>query len=219
MQQFLTRGIGHTEFKQTELGRIPFLWSIKRIGEITEVKTGGTPSRTNNSYWENGTIPWMSSGEINLKKVYSVKEKITEQGYRNSNTTLLPIGTVMLAMNGQGKTRGTAAILRCETTCNQSLAGILPSLETNSDYLYYYLDSCYEDLRSLTGEGRSGLNLSLIRDFSIKIPPFAEQQKIAEILSTVDEQIDVYEKEKEKQLELKKGLMQQLLTGNIRVMV
>ncbi|WP_025715579.1 restriction endonuclease subunit S [Paenibacillus sp. 1-18] len=94
-QQLLTRGIGHTEFKQTELGGIPFLWSIKKIGEITEVKTGGTPSRTNNSYWENGTIPWMSSGEINLREVYNVKEKITEQGYRKSNTTLLPIGTVI----------------------------------------------------------------------------------------------------------------------------
>ncbi|MGZ0879603.1 restriction endonuclease subunit S [Priestia megaterium] len=219
MQQLLTKGINHTKFKQTELGEIPVEWEIKRISDLTTVKTGGTPSKSKPEYWQNGEIRWMSSGEVKLKRVYEVKERISELGYQHSNTTLLPINTIMMAMNGQGKTRGTVALLHVETTCNQSLAGILPSDLYNSEFLFYYLESQYDELRSITGEGRSGLNLSLINSFPVLFPPLKEQQKIAEILSSIDEKTEVYEQEKEKYIELKKGLMQQLLTGKLRVTV
>ncbi len=219
MQQLLKKGIAHKEFKQTEFGEIPVSWEVKSIDDIAPVKTGGTPSKSRIEYWQNGTIPWMTSGEVNLKRVTDVKERITELGYNNSNTSIFPCGTVMMALNGQGKTRGTVAILEIETTCNQSLAGILPTEEYDSGYLFYYLENSYEKLRGLTGEGRSGLNLGLIKNFNIALPKIDEQQKIASILSSVDEQIECYEQEKEKYLALKKGLMQQLLTGKIRVTV
>lgn len=202
-------------YKMTELGVIPTEWEIKCISEIAKVKTGGTPSKSKPEYWFNGIIPWMSSGEINNKRIFNLKEKITELGFKNSNTTLLPVNTIMIAMNGQGKTRGTVAILCVETTCNQSLAGILPSTNFNSEYLYYYLESQYEKLRSITGEGRSGLNLRLINSFQVVLPSMNEQQKIAEILTTVDEQIESIAQLIEKTMELKNGLLQQLLTTGI----
>ncbi|MEH6948311.1 restriction endonuclease subunit S [Bacillus sp. JJ634] len=202
-------------YKMTELGEIPIEWEIKTISDLTKVKTGGTPSKSKPEYWVNGKIPWMSSGEINYKRIHKVKEKITELGFQNSNTTLLPTNTIMMAMNGQGKTRGTVAMLHIDTTCNQSLAGILPSDKYNSEYLFYYLESQYEALRSITGEGRSGLNLSLIRSFPVIFPSLKEQQKIAEILSTVDHQIDNTNQLIAETKELKKGLMQQLLTKGI----
>lgn len=203
------------EYKMTEIGEIPVDWEVKRIEEITTVKTGGTPLRSNSVYWNNGSIPWMSSGEINKKFIKVVEEKITIEGYENSNTSLLPKGTVMMAMNGQGKTRGTVAYLQIETTCNQSLAGIMPNNKFNSLFLYYYLESSYDKLRSINGEGRSGLNLILIRNFKVIVPLLKEQQKIAEILSTVDEQIEQTDQLIQKTKELKKGLMQQLLTKGI----
>lgn len=204
------------EYKMTEIGELPVDWEVKRIEEITTVKTGGTPLRSNSVYWNNGSIPWMSSGEINKKFIKVVEEKITIEGYENSNTSLLPKGTVMMAMNGQGKTRGTVAYLQIETTCNQSLAGIMPNNNFNSLFLYYYLENSYDKLRSINGEGRSGLNLILIRNFKVIVPLLKEQQKIAEILSTVDEQIEQTDQLIEKTKELKKGLMQQLLTKGIR---
>lgn len=219
MQKLLTKGIGYTEFKQTELGKIPVLWSVTTIKRIADVRTGGTPLKSNLSYWENGDIPWMSSGEVNKKFVNEVNGFITKEGFNNSNTTLLPKGTVMLAMNGQGKTRGTVAYLNMETTCNQSLAGIVSNKCYDSLFLYYFLEYSYNRLRNINGEGRSGLNLKLIRDFKIINPPLEEQKKIAEILYSVDEEIEGYQEEKAKYEELKKGLMQQLLTGKKRVKV
>ena len=202
-------------YKITELGEIPVEWEVKSIGEFTTVKTGSTPLRSNTVYWENGHIPWMTSGEVNNKFINKVKEYITELGFQNSNTNLLPRGTVMMAMNGQGKTRGTVAYLNIETTCNQSLAGILPDKKFSSLYLYYYLEASYEKLRSINGEGRNGLNLNLIKSFKVSLPQLKEQQKIAEILSSVDTQIKKTKQAIEKMRELKNGLMQQLLTKGI----
>ncbi|QJX81288.1 restriction endonuclease subunit S [Priestia megaterium] len=202
-------------YKITEIGEIPINWSVKQINDIAGVKTGGTPSKAKPEYWQEGTIPWMTSGEINLKRIYDVKERISELGFKNSNTTWLPVQTIMMAMNGQGKTRGTVAILHTETTCNQSLAGILPSEKYNSEYLFYYLESRYNDLRGITGEGRSGLNLGIIKSFKVVLPSLAEQQRIADILSTVDEQIENINQLIDKTKELKKGLMQKLLTKGI----
>nr|WP_243159019.1 restriction endonuclease subunit S [Clostridium perfringens] len=201
----------------TELGEIPKEWNIKRIGDITEIKTGGTPATKCEEYWKNGTIPWMASGDINKKIINKVNGKITNIGMMNSAAKLLPKDTVMIALNGQGKTKGTVGYLNIELTCNQSLAGFLPNYkEFNSKYLYYNLQNRYFELRELAGDGaRNGLNLGLLRNIKIPLPFLSEQEKIASILSMVDEQIENTEKLIRKNKELKKGLMQQLLTKGI----
>ena len=220
MQQLLTKGIGHTEFKQTEIGEIPVEWNLMKIEEFTSVKTGGTPSKKQQSYWENGNIPWMSSGEIHKKYIRDVDEYITIEGYNNSNVSILPKGAVMMALNGQGKTRGTVAILETETTCNQSLAAILPNDTVNEYFLYHLLDSKYQELRAITGDGaRTGLNLSLIRNIIIQVPSIKEQLKIVQIINAIDVKLQS-EKKNQKKLEvLKTALMQQLLTGKTRVKI
>lgn len=204
-------------YKMTELGEIPKEWNIKRIGDITEIKTGGTPATKCEEYWKNGTIPWMASGDINKKIINKVNGKITNIGMMNSAAKLLPKDTVMIALNGQGKTKGTVGYLNIELTCNQSLAGFLPNYkEFNSKYLYYNLQNRYFELRELAGDGaRNGLNLGLLRNIKIPLPFLSEQEKIASILSMVDEQIENTEKLIRKNKELKKGLMQQLLTKGI----
>jgi len=207
-------------FKDTELGKIPESWEVKIIGEFAKVTAGGTPSTQISEYW-NGDIRWMNSGEINHKRVKEVESRITKEGLENSSTKLLPKNCVLIALAGQGKTRGTVAINEVELCTNQSLASILPNSEFYPEYLYYNLDSRYIELRRMsTGEGgRGGLNLTIIRGIPVQLPTIEEQKDISEYLNLLDNKTQVLESKKSEYTELKKGLMQKLLTGKIRVKV
>ena len=159
-----------------------------KIGNVSELKSGGTPKTENLEYWENGIIPWMSSGEVNKGNIYKTEKKITKEGYKNSNTKMLPKNTVVIALAGQGKTRGTVAITRIELCTNQSLCGIIPNEKLNSDYLYHYLKTQYENLRQLSsGDGtRGGLNLKMIDNYLIPLPPLEVQKRIVEVLDSFE---------------------------------
>uniref|UniRef100_UPI0030C840F6 restriction endonuclease subunit S n=1 Tax=Yeosuana marina TaxID=1565536 RepID=UPI0030C840F6 len=165
-------------YKKTKLGWIPDSWSVKRIDSIAKTSAGGTPSTRVKAYW-NGNVLWMNSGDLNKKIINEVEGRITEIGLKESSAKLVPINSVLVGLAGQGKTRGTAAINKVELSTNQSVAFIVP----NSDlvyykYLYFNIDSRYEELRRLsTGDGgRGGLNLKLINGFKIYIPSKVEQK-------------------------------------------
>lgn len=196
-------------YKKTKLGWIPEDWEVILAGDISSVVTGGTPSKVKPEYWNNGNINWMNSSEVNKKYIYEVENKITKIGLDNSNTKILPINTIMIALNGQGKTRGTVAILKVESCCNQSLAGFICKEGTNYQFLFFFLQNMYDDLRNITGDGsRTGLNLNILRKLKIILPPLKEQEKIAEILSAWDDGIETLEKLIEQKEILKKSLSQ-----------
>ena len=219
MQTLLTKGIGHTTFNMSEIGEMPEEWSIEKIGDLGQILTGGTPRTSEFSYW-NGDIPWVASGDVHQKFIKTGTKFITKAGYDNSNCKLLPIGTVLVALNGQGKTRGLSAILKIEATCNQSLAGIITRADKLSPFfLLYQMLNRYLEIRNLSGIGRNGLNLDHISNFRIALPALTEQKKIAEILTTVDRKIELLNKKKEEANKVKNGLMQVLLTGQVRVRV
>lgn len=172
--------------------------NMKKIMEICTVKTGSTPSRAKPNYWIDGKINWMSSGEIHQKSVIFTQEKITEAGLKNSNTTLFPKHTVMIAMNGQGKTRGTVAITEIETTCNQSLAALLVNTKLiDPFYLFYYLDGQYTNIRNLTGEGRNGLNLKLVGNIEIPMVALEKQKNICNVFNGINKTKQMLNKKKE----------------------
>jgi type I restriction enzyme S subunit len=154
------------------LGDYPRSWSSTTLGKVARVCTGGTPDRNRREFWDDGRIPWMSSGEVNLGQVCATEEKITPAAVLNSNAKVLPVNRVMLALNGQGKTKGTAAILRIPAACNQSLAAIVcDEKRLHHRYLFYYLVSRYRDLRGLVGdEQREGLNLFLVKSLPVYLP-------------------------------------------------
>ncbi len=160
----------------------------KTLGEVAECLAGATPRTSNSSYWENGTIPWMSSGEVSKGFVYDTEKKITQEGYDSCSTKVVPRDTVVIALAGQGKTRGTVAITKVELCTNQSLCSIVSNDDINSHYLYYYLKGQYQKLRDISsGEGtRGGLNLKMIRDFRIPVPSLEIQSRIVEVLDNFD---------------------------------
>lgn len=208
-----------TKFKNTEIGRIPEEWETLYIHQITEISTGATPSTIINEYWENGTIRWMSSGELNNKIIYDVNGRITQKGYDNTGTHMLPKNCVLIGLAGQGKTRGTAAYNKVELCTNQSIAAILPNSKYESKYLYFYIDSLYDKLRLLSAGdgGRGGLNKQILQNLEIAMPPLNEQHHIASALTSIDNLISSLGKLIEKKKNIKQGTMQQLLTGKIRL--
>lgn len=193
-------------------------WNTERIGDFAQVKAGGTPSTAVARYW-GGTIRWMSSGEIHRKRVMEVDGRITEDGLRESSAHLFPAETVLMALAGQGKTRGTVAISRAELSTNQSIAGILPSDRYDSDFLYYNLDARYDELRgeSAGDGGRGGLNLTIINNLDVLMPPIEEQKAISGVLSDADDEITALERRLESARATKQGMMQELLSGRTRL--
>ena len=164
----------------------------KRIGDFAVCFPGATPKTTHPEYWENGTIPWMSSGEVNQEEVTFTEKKITQKGYDETSTKMVPVGTVVIALAGQGKTRGKVAITRIPLCTNQSLCAIVVDKTVISKYLFHYLRSQYARIREISsGDGtRGGLNLKMIKAYVVPVPPIEVQEEIVRILDSYTEKID-----------------------------
>ena len=195
-------------------------WVNTKIGSITEVYSGGTPNTSEPAFW-GGKIPCMNSGELNLKIVRQVQGRITEVGMDSSSTHFIPAECVLIGLAGQGKTRGTAAFNTFPLCTNQSIAAIYPNPNKfDSKFLYYKMDTQYDQLRELSSGdgGRGGLNKKLILDYEVVIPQsIDEQAAIATILTEMDYEIENLEMKLTKYRQVKQGMMQQLLTGKIRL--
>lgn len=171
------------------------MWKTVKLGDVCELATGGTPSRKKKEYFKNGNIKWLVSGDINQREIYDCEGRITNEGLANSNAKYLPENSVLIALNGQGKTRGTVALLKTKATCNQSLVSINPKADIALDtkFLFYVLDGMYGKIRTMTGDSgndRRGLNMSLIRSIEILLPPLPEQERIVAKLDAAFAEID-----------------------------
>lgn len=189
---------------------------VVAIKSIADVSSGNTPSRRKSEYW-NGSIPWITTGELESGYVTASKECVTEKALKETALKLYHKGTVLIAMYGQGKTRGTAAVLGIEATVNQACAALTVHSGC-SKFLFYQLQNSYHAIRRLSNTGnQENLNAEIIKNFKIPWPDELEQQKIAAILSTQDKVIELKEKLLAQKQQQKKYLMQQLLTGKLRL--
>lgn len=168
---------------------LPTAWKHIRLGEIFDVQVGATPSRRISEYW-NGEINWVSSGEVHFNRIYRTKEQITHEGLNHASTNVHPIGTVMLAMIGEGKTRGQAAILNVEAAHNQNTAAILVSkTPCEPKYVYYFLQLNYDNTRRVgSGNNQKALNKERVRALRI---PFTSYQEQKEIVSEIESRLSV----------------------------
>jgi restriction endonuclease S subunit len=162
-------------------------WPVKTLGDVCELSTGGTPSTGNKIYYDGGQIKWLRSGDVHQREIYDCDGRITEEGMRNANTRFLPLNSVLIALAGQGKTRGTVAMLRTKATCNQSVVSIAP-VDTKKllpEFIYWNLHMKYDEIRRMTGDDgndRRGLNMRLIRSMTVPIAPLEEQKRIVALL-------------------------------------
>jgi type I restriction enzyme S subunit len=160
------------------LPELPEGWVWATVDQLAVVGTGATPQRDAAEYYENGDIPWVTSGAVNLGYVDQANEYVTAAALRKTNLTLYPAGTLLVAMYGEGKTRGKCAQLRIAATTNQALAALQADGDVR-DYLRLFLDHNYEETRkSASGGVQPNLNLSLVRAIRVPLPPLEEQRRI-----------------------------------------
>jgi len=223
MQELLTKGIGHKEFKDTEIGRIPEEWEVKRVYDLFDVVTGTTPSTTNKKYWDGGTINWLTPTDLSkLNQTIYVNDserKITESALKETILTLMPERSIIISTRAPV---GYVAVLKKPSTFNQGCKGLIPKRydKVLSELYYYYLLSQKHTLENLSGGSTfKELTKESLLNLSMPLPPLEEQQKIAEILSTVDKKLEILKQEKVKLERIKQWFMEELLTGRIRVRV
>jgi type I restriction enzyme S subunit len=165
---------------------LPSQWAKATLGETCDLQTGATPDRNRPEFF-GGDIRWLVSGDVNRGEIFDCDGRITKAALESSNCKILPQDCVLIALNGQGKTRATVALLRTEAACNQSLVAIIPLLgsDLTAEYLHLSLKARYVAIREVTGKDeRRGLNMRLLECFEVVIPPVAEQHRI---VAKVDE--------------------------------
>ena len=204
-------------YKKTEIGVIPVEWEVVELEKgCNKIVGGGTPSKNNNSYWENGTILWATPTEFtknNSRYISTTILKITQDGLENSSATLLKKGTVIMSSRA---TIGECKINTIEMTTNQGFISYECNEKLNNIFLLYLIGR-YKSKIIKVSSGSTFLEVSktTMRNFKIPLPPLKEQEKIADILSTADEKIDAIEEQIQKAETLKKGLLQKLLSEGI----
>ncbi|MBX3348017.1 MAG: restriction endonuclease subunit S [Nitrospira sp.] len=204
------------------LPALPKGWIWTSLGQMFEVYVGATPSRGRQEYWD-GSIPWVSSGEVAFCRIRKTKERITEKGLANSSAKLHPQGTVLLGMIGEGKTRGQVAILDIAACNNQNSAAIRVS-ETGipSEYVYRYLEGQYEENRLLgSGNNQPALNKARVQRIPLPLPPTNEQQQIVgEVerrLSVIDELEAAVQANLTRVDRLRQAILQRAFCGELHI--
>ena len=190
-------------------------WKKARLGDFADVVGGGTPDTSNENYWY-GNIAWFTPSEIGKNKyVYKSQRYITEEGLNNSSARLLPIGTILFTSRA---TIGLKAILKMEATTNQGFQSLIVSNSNNTDFFFYLLDILDNVIkRKASGSTFPEISAKSLKNIMISIPSLAEQNAIAEILSSCDKEISLANRELDTLRKEKKGLMQVLLTGKKRI--
>jgi len=202
-------------YRRTEIGIIPEDWEVKRLGEVVDVVGGGTPDTKNPKYW-GGKINWFTPTEIGESKYVSESErKITDEGLKHSSAKILPIGSILFTSRA---TIGEVAILRKEATTNQGFQSLIPK-NIDNEFLYYLLLIIKREfIAKANGSTFLEITPSAIKDTEISLPPTIEEQRaIARVLSDFDRLIEALDELIEKKKMIKKGAMQELLTGKKRL--
>ena len=208
MQQLLT---GHT--------RLPGFhgeWEVKRLGDIAEMGSGGTPSSAIADYYD-GDIPWVSIADMTKcgKIIMTTDRNLTRAGFSSCSAKMFPAGTVLYAMYAS---LGECSIAGISVCSSQAILGIRTRSGLSNEFLYYYLTSLKSVVKSLGQQGtQANLNKGMVQDFCFSLPPLPEQTAIAEILSDMDAELTALEQRREKTHALKQAMMQELLTGRTRL--
>jgi len=202
------------KFKDTPIGKIPVDWEVTKLGDVaTAFQNGGTPDTKIKEYW-GGDIPWITGADLINQRVGQTRKYITPEGVKNSATSIVPKGSLLVVTRtGVGK----LAIAPFDIAISQDISGVIPDKQKSlPNFLFWNLNYNEKKLKALKqGTSINGILREDLSSLLISLPPLPEQKKIAEILTTVDDAIEETDRIIEKTKELKKGLMQKLLTCGI----
>ncbi len=188
-------------------------WEMVKLGNIADVNTGSTPKRGNKDYWENGNIPWITSGETNNPYITKATEFITTKAIAETNCKIIAKGSLVIAMYGEGKTRGKCAELSIDATTNQALASItFTDSRMYKNFAKWFFEKNYEDMRMLSSGGvQPNLNLGIIKNMILPLPPLSEQQRIVKEIESRLSQATASETYIENALQQAEALRQSIL--------
>lgn len=197
----------------SNVSRMPYGWRMEKLGNLlAKIVGGGTPSREKESFW-NGSIPWATVKDLRKPILHITEESITEEALKESASNLIPKNTLIIATR---MALGKAVFFSQDVAINQDLKALFPVKGLDRQFLFHWFQHQAEVIERLgSGSTVKGIRLEVLRGLDVALPSLAEQQKIAEILSTVDEKIAVIDEQLAKTAELKTGLMQRLLTKGI----
>lgn len=216
LEELVTKGLGHTIFKKTELGEIPQEWRIESLGNIAKVERGKFSHRPRNApEFYGGDIPFIQTGDVVSSKgrIKSYSQTLNEKGLKVSK--MFKKGTIVLTIAAN---IGDTAILEFDACFPDSLVGITPSEKVNPIYLEYFLKSRKEYLNSIsTQSAQKNINLAKLNPMLIAVPPLSEQEKISSVLSSVDRELSIERETKENLLILKKGLMEDVFNRKVQI--
>ncbi len=218
MAKIFHEGLRGERLKQTDIGEIPEKWKVVRLGDYCTTASGGTPARERPEFW-NGQIPWVKTGEINYRPILSTEEYISEEGLKNSAAKVFPKGTLLIALYGQGVTRGRVAFLGIDAATNQACAAIFPKKGLKEQYLYSYLEFAYSRIREF-GHGANQRNLSaeILKGIDIPLPIDEDEQcEIYRILSGINERLYCAVERSGLLQSLFASILHLLMTGQVRV--
>lgn len=187
-------------------------WTDEVLENHVIILTGGTPKTNNTELWFPKEVPWLSSGEVNKKRIRYTDNKISKKGLDSSSARWVESHSVLIALAGQGKTRGTVAINEIPLTTNQSIAALTPKKSLDAEFLYQSLGKRYEELRMVSSGGgtRGGLNKKILSELIIQSTNIEEQVKIGKLFKQIDQVIELKEKEIETLNQTKKGFLQKM---------
>ncbi len=207
----------NNNFVKTEIGEFPREWKVELLDNVAERRSGHTPNKKVSSYW-NGSIPWISLKDLSRldnRFVYETTDYTTVDGINNSSAVLLPEGTIVISRDA---TVGKVGILPKKMATSQHFINYICGEQLNNIYLYYYLFfNKHRFERIATGSTIKTIGLGFFKKLKIVLPSVKEQEKIAIILSTWDDAIELKKKLIKQKKERKKGIMQKLLTGEVRL--
>lgn len=223
LQELLTRGIGHTRFKQTEVGQVPEHWRVGRVDRFCRVSGGATPSRGEPAYFRAGTIPWVKSLDLHGGLITETDEAITERALAETSCKVLPKGAVLCAMYGGFRQIGRTGVLGVEGTTNQAISAMVVKSDVRllPHFLNFYLIGFRKRWRKIAASSRKDANITRqdVCAFRIAVPPEPEQAAIVARVESAANAEASAAATLDRQQRLKAGLLQDLLTGKVRVSV
>ena len=205
-------------YKRTKVGVVPEEWEVEKLKNLSKITSGSTPSRGEEKFFKNGMIPWVKTTDLNNGLIFDTEEKITEYAIKKTNITVFPKNSILIAMYGGFNQIGRTGLLKIKAASNQALSVVLPNEKIDPMYLLNFLNHRVFYWKRFAASSRKDPNITKadVEDFPIIKPPLKEQQKIAEILTTWDRAIEKLEALIAAKERLKKGLMQKLLSGEVR---